>query len=161
MTLDELVDVFNEHAKLPSIRKADIAGIRAVVLRLAEEMNFLEDMSTLEDIANTTRKKSLQVVKDRLTTEILASDGVDKAAGGSTREDERADSGSVILSDAAERIATPAAAPVCEWTQEGWEYRRVGCNGYGLHVYSNNFEPKRNRCPYCKWPVTFKSEAAR
>lgn len=69
-TIDELVEIFNREAKLPSIRKADIAGIRAVVTALRDEMRrewFLDD-SGLEAV-------------ERWMNEILASDGEVKAAG--------------------------------------------------------------------------------
>lgn len=85
---------------------------------------------------------------------ILASDGEVKAAGGSAREDERA---------LQPGFTTPAAAPddVCEWTQEGWEYRRTGCDGRSYHIYNPKYGRPGNKCPECKRPVHLKSEAAR
>lgn len=67
MTIDDLIEVFNREAKLPSIRKADIAGIRSVVEALRDEfvMMGLRDFSSDFDI-----KKSLAWF-----TEILGSDG--------------------------------------------------------------------------------------
>jgi hypothetical protein len=86
--------------------------------------------------------------------EILASDGDGKAAGGSTREDGRADSGNVILSEAAERIATPAAAPVCEWTDLGPEWSSSCKVRFGAFASTKG----RFFCPSCGKPIAFKSE---
>lgn len=178
MTLEDLLAQFKAgfrerlHAPLPRPEgdEAIRAGIRAVVEALRDE---LTSVSRLRDV-------------QRVFEEILASDGVEataedcsvvqytggmndlsvspvKAAGASARKDEGADGGSVILSDAAERIATPAAAPddVCEWTQEGWEYRRTGCDGRSYHIYNPKYGRPGNKCPECKRPVHLKSEAAR
>jgi|688.fasta_scaffold244533_2 hypothetical protein len=98
--------------------------------------------------------------------EILASDGDGKAAGGSTREDGRADSGNVILSEAAERIATPAAAPdVCEWTEVatdalGYAWMNSSCGLVDFHERNIKPTPSGLRCHCCGKPISFKSEAA-
>lgn len=209
MTLEDIWAVYNN--AYISYQKGDVGPWSA---DNAERYSLRKVVEALRDELSKCDWDEGENMIDAMN-EILASDGVEataedcsvvqytggmndlsvspvKAAGASARKDEGADGGSVILSDAAERIATPAAAPwaqsdiakafeaemrkavpykpgfpaaapddVCEWTQEGWEYRKVGCNGYGLHVYSNNYQPKRGRCPYCKWPVRIKSEAAR
>lgn len=80
--------------------------------------------------------------------DILGSDAVEKAAGGPTSNDGQ--SGPTLST-------TPAAElSQCEWTQEGWEYRRAGCNGWSTHIYSPKYSPPGNKCPHCKAPIKFK-----
>ena len=147
MTLDDLTNTFikfcyslDDADSLSSNERATIrAGIRAVVLALADDMYCAEDMCKLEDIANAACKKSLQVVKDRLTTEILASDGVDKAeyTGGMN-----------------DLCVTPAAAPdVCEWTPKraGSDMHHTACEKIIWRC-----DEHAGICPSCGKPISFK-----
>lgn len=164
MTMDELNEICQDamvrhrlkcgkEGRYCSLDGERRAGIRAVVEALRDAVNtrFSGDGCDRYDI-------------NLLLNEILASDGVeaalDRAVYGMSVSRLDGDGG-VTRINPAEVYKEPAAPDVCEWTQESWEYRKVGCNGYGLHVYSNNYQPKRGRCPYCKLPVQIKSEAAR
>jgi hypothetical protein len=155
MTIDELMDVYDTAGdkllkvaatatSTEGLNEAHRAGIRAVVTALRDEMVPPE----YTHLTNT-EKGWLQFFN-----EILASDGDGKAAGGSTREDGRADSGNVILSEAAERIATPAAAPVCEWTDLGPEWSSSCKVRFGAFASTKG----RFFCPSCGKPIAFKSE---
>jgi len=82
--------------------------------------------------------------------EILASDGVDKAAGGSGQD---AVPGSIKPSVMADGIdAAPAAAPVCEWTDVGdaWD---TSCGGW--HTSWATVVGKII-CPACRNTIKFK-----
>jgi hypothetical protein len=164
------------------LTKADRARTKAVVEALRDELpRALSEVARKECCGQGNANRysdqleccdipNLLVTTDQVhdaINEILASDGVE-GTHGSPELDEDArkleamgqDAG-MTLQDLSPEVFAPAAPSVCEWTEQGFEYRTVGCNGYGLHAYSNNFKPKRNRCPYCKWPVVIKSEAAR
>jgi hypothetical protein len=136
MTLDELVDVFNEHAKLPSIRKADIAGIRAVVEALRDEADEYHTARAVTEMLNA----------------ILASDGEVKAAGSVAGAQ-----GAVEALPAEASCNAPAAAPVCVWTRTDEDVLESGCDPDG---WTYNPEIKRDTCPSCGKPIKFK-EAAR
>lgn len=90
--------------------------------------------------------------------DILASDGVE-AAGGSTREGGRADGGDLVLSNTAESLKAPAAAPVCEWTPGG-EHGGLQPSCTDIWTFSP-YVALPNKCPGCKRAISIKSEAAR
>lgn len=142
-TIDELVEIFNREAKLPSIRKADIAGIRAVVTALRDEMRrewFLDD-SGLEAV-------------ERWMNEILASDGEVKAAGDVYPDGARI---SGLETTAPAASGSPAAAPdVCEWRNIAMTSEYLAKCGWR----QSNID-YRTVCPSCGLPISFKSEAAR
>jgi hypothetical protein len=152
MTLDDLVDVFNSKANLPSIRKADIAGIRAVVVALRNHFSFVTYPHDDWDCI------SIEGVFD----EILASDGEEKAAGGSTSNGEQISVG-VVVSPVPDDLSTPAAdtnaSAVCEWARLSDGRYRVECREY-VGPVSEKW-PRKAFCPMCKARISIKSEAAR
>lgn len=147
MTLDDLLNIGNEAAYdvaseaermglCPSGVEMGRARIAAVVRALRDEMDFW----------------ALHDCKHDVFDEILASDGEVKAAGASIRKGEGADGSSVTLSDAAERIATPAAAPdVCVWTLSpvALGFCSAGCQPH------NAFVRPINNCHLCGKPIKF------
>lgn len=158
MTLNELnLIYFDARKKLQdelSARHEDdistephLAGIRAVVEALRDEMTLgWEDDRPWGDVADV--KKFLN--------KILASDGEEKAAGGSARKDETyAGAGALKVPVTA---SAPAAAPVCVWTRIDEDVLESGCDPDG---WTYNPEIKRDTCPQCGKPISFKSEAAR
>jgi hypothetical protein len=159
MTLDELV-------KLAQAQPDARAVTRVIVEALRDELRrewFLDD-SGLESVERWMNEILAGVEAEPTVGQRLIK-AAKEAAAIAKGEVPAADLVSMVEAEARKPVpykpGFPAAAPVCEWTEQGFEYRTVGCNGYGLHAYSNNFKPKRNRCPYCKWPVVIKSEAAR
>lgn len=145
MTLDELTklgdaawnDAFDPLAchLNEETEKADRARTKAIVKALRDELQFHSGMAW-----------------EKLN-DILASNGVE-AAGGSTREDEKAveaagDKGPVSVN-------SPAAAPdVCVWAKESnlWT---IGCDPLRFP----SFVPSKKICKHCNRPISFK-EAAR
>ena len=152
-TVDDLMKVFqcaivdDAIAHRGNLDNLDRAGIRAVVERLRDEMTLgWEDDRPWGDVADV--KKFLN--------EILASDGEEKAAGGSARKDETyAGAGALKVPVTA---SAPAAAPVCVWTRIDEDVLESGCDPDG---WTYNPEIKRDTCPQCGKPISFKSEAAR
>lgn len=105
MTLDDLLDVYetavaeaNKNDVVRWLERGHREGIRAVVEALRDEICNGYAENSARDLANQFN-------------EILASDGVE-AAGGSTREDERPNSGVLVRSNTADGLKAPAAAPV-------------------------------------------------
>jgi hypothetical protein len=125
----------------------DAAGLRAVVEALRDEI--IPERMKLTKANNTCTRASLRLFFHK----ILGSDGGEKAAGGSTSNDERG------LHALDTRPA--AASDVCErWlVSEGWEYDlyKLSCIGRDFRVYA---EDKREPCFVCGKPIKF-VEAAR
>jgi len=150
MTLDDLMDVYFSAGATGDL--CTRAGIRAVVealrdatwsLDLAGHGPFWDGL--LED---ATCKKSLQVVKDRLTTEILAAapayhGAVPQVPNGTCRE--------MTVG------YTPAAAPVCEWKgfySDGLFKWSITCSN--MEVMRQRYDEERGPCGYCGKPISFK-----
>jgi len=155
VTLDELMKVYDKAASNGTNRRA---GIRAVVEALRDEM----------------RQECYNIEVDYFLKEILASDGVDKAAGGSTREDEtgvvvppvqtpaaafshRPGCPALVVYECTCSHHAPAAAPVCEW--KGWATRfpMAECNPSATYVHRDYRDG--DMCPLCGKQIKFKEDS--
>jgi len=144
MTLEDIHAIYDgayvEFQKSPvggwSAAAAERYALRRVVEALRDE---------IFDARGNASYGSLAIFD--LFNEILASDGVE-AAGGSTREDERAGHH--------HSLCTPAA-DFCEWTTSpvALGFCSAGCQPH------NAFVRPINNCHLCGKPISFKSEAAR
>lgn len=133
MTFDELMKAYYAGEPGPE------GGVKAVLRALLDEMS---GASRLRDI-------------EKLFSEILASDGVDRTVK---------DSGGAFegLMDGLAKACSPAAAPdVCEWTTlprgifHGARIHAAACDGMVRATFGFT------HCPTCKRAISFKSEAAR
>ena len=123
MTLDELMKVYSDGFSNCLIGTEDgfqsrLAGIRAVVTALRDEVVRKIDAHKRSGILAT--ETAIDATRD-VFNEILANNGMDKAAGKDT----------AVEPEAIERSA-PAAAPVCEWT-DGGEHWETSCGDRTFH----------------------------
>lgn len=132
------------------------AQARAVVTALRDEFVTVYRREFLSEASIDTFLAAHVV---GMFEEILAERG-DEAAGGSTREDEKAveavgDKGPVSVN-------SPAAVPdaACEWAVERGPYYETGC-GFGCSTLAGNTLPRSKFfCAQCSRPIKF-VEAAR
>jgi hypothetical protein len=149
MTLEDLMMVYDVAIMGRPRRAAEHRiGIRAVVTALRDESD------------NFVTAIGVRGMLDK----ILASDGEVQAAGASTRKDEgeHAGDGVDVFPSAIGSFPTPAAAPVCVWTQQKrlLAFYDTQC-GLGSLTHENVRLKCQDFCPNCDRPISFKSEAAR
>jgi len=165
MTLDELCREYTVHyyggderyrPAAYEVSVAHRAGVAAILTSLRKEISRSND-------------HDLDYSVSRYLDEILASDGVDKAAGGLASEpvaDTRQPKtpAAADFCQWAEPGKIPAAAPVCVWTPTafdplGYAWFNSACGLVEFHErdVDNEDHPK---CPKCRQTIKFK-EAAR